>query len=136
MAKYTNYCLNLEVLSKADEQDLSNEFIQSGIIDKFSMQFELAWKLLQKTLRYEGMLEGAIGSPRGIIKTANKTYDFIDEDVWLEMLDARNEAEHVYDSEMAQRLVNNVIEIYIDAFERLKESLQGLYGDELLASMN
>lgn len=135
MAKYANFRSNLDVLKRAEDQDLTNEFIQSGIIDKFAMQFELAWKLLQKTLAYEGTTEAAVGSPRGIIKAAYKAYDFIDEAIWLEMLTARNESEHVYDSNMAQRLVNDIIARYIGTFESLQDSLEGLYGEELLLTL-
>ena len=77
--KHANYKANLSVLRHAPEQDLQNEFILSGIIDKFAMQFELSWKLLRKTLEYEGRLDAATGSPRGIIKAAYDAYDFIDE---------------------------------------------------------
>ena len=35
MKKFDNYKRNLAVLSRAGEQDLSNEFIIGGIIDKF-----------------------------------------------------------------------------------------------------
>ena len=41
MKKYKNYESNLRVLEKAGQEDLSNEFILSGIIDKFFIQFEL-----------------------------------------------------------------------------------------------
>ena len=41
MKKYENYVAALEVLRRAPEQDLSNEFVQSGVIDKFTVQFEL-----------------------------------------------------------------------------------------------
>ena len=49
MKKFDNYKRNLAVLSRAGEQDLSNEFIIGGIIDKFSLQFELGWKVLKRT---------------------------------------------------------------------------------------
>ena len=48
MKKYENYAANLKVLSSAKNEDLSNEFIISGIIDKFFIQFELGWKLLKQ----------------------------------------------------------------------------------------
>ncbi len=134
MAKYENYKANLEVLKSAPEQDLGNEFILSGIIDKFSMQFELAWKLLQRALRYEGRLDAATGSPRGVIKAAYSTYDFIDEDAWLAMLDDRNAAEHVYDSELAKRLTDSILMRYIPVFEDMLEQLEFLYDQELLES--
>lgn len=46
MKKFDNYRKNLDVLRRSDQQDLNNEFIISGIIDKFSIQFELGWKKL------------------------------------------------------------------------------------------
>ena len=45
MKKFENYCLNLKVLAKAKNEDLNNEFIVGGIIDKFFVQFELGWKV-------------------------------------------------------------------------------------------
>ena len=48
MKKFDNYSSNLRVLERADKEILSNEFIISGIIDKFSIQFELGWKMLKE----------------------------------------------------------------------------------------
>lgn len=130
--KYANYKANLNVLRKAPAQDLNNEFVLSGIIDKFAMQFELSWKLLQKTLEYEGSLDAAVGSPRGVIKAAYKAYDFIDEDLWLRMLGDRNTSEHVYNEALAKRLAADIISTYINAFDDLLENLEALYPSELL----
>lgn len=132
MAKYDNYKAQLSVLHQAPEKDLSDEFIQNGIIGKFSLQFELAWKLLQRVLRYDGRIESAGGSPRSIIKAAYSSYDFIDEGRWLSMLDARDEAMHVYNSEMATDLVNAIIEDYIPAFDDLLENLDKTYPADVL----
>ena len=130
--KYANYKANLNVLRQAPAQDLQNEFILSGIIDKFAMQFELSWKLLRKTLEYEGRLDAATGSPRGIIKAAYDAYDFLDEGIWLRMLDDRNAAEHVYDEALARRLVDDIIGTYIAAFDDLLANLERLYPAELI----
>lgn len=134
MSEYANYNANLAVLRRAHEQDLGNEFIRCGIVDKFAMQFELSWKLLRRTLEHEGRLDTATGSPRGIIKTAYSAYDFIDEDLWLAMLADRNAAEHVYSSELAMRLVNSILSRYIAAFEDLLAHLEALYDKDLLDS--
>lgn len=37
MKKFDNYVSNLRVLERAGKEDLDNEFIVSGIIDKFSI---------------------------------------------------------------------------------------------------
>lgn len=46
--KFDNYITHLRVLERADQEKLDNEFIISGIIDKFSIQFELGWKMLKE----------------------------------------------------------------------------------------
>ena len=97
MKKYKNYVSNLKILEKAKQEDLTNEFILSGIIDKFFIQFELGWKVMKELLLYEGRSIGSTGSPRSIIKAAYAVWDFIDEEKWLEMLKARNDMSHMYD---------------------------------------
>ena len=63
MKKFDNYKSNLSVLVQADAQDIKNEFIIGGIIDKFFIQFELAWKVLKELLTYEGIAAAQSGSP-------------------------------------------------------------------------
>ena len=122
MQKLDNYLSNLLVLKRAKYEDLSNEFIISGIIDKFSIQFELGWKLFQWMLRNEGRIEGRSGSPRTIIKAAYQTFDFIDEEIWLLMLSERNNMTHIYDGAEALRLVDEIIGRYIPEFERVGDA--------------
>ena len=128
MKKYENYVSALSTLVTAPEQDLSNEFVQSGIIDKFSLQFELGWKLLKVLLAYEGAAASATGSPRDIIKASYALYDFVDEDTWLSMLRDRNTITHIYDEKKELELVDTIIERYIPAFEQLKKGLDARYG--------
>ena len=95
MKKFDQYVSHLRILSRAFDEDLTNDFIVSGIIDKYYIQFELGWKVLKELLRYEGANQAATGSPREIIKTAYAYYDFIDESVWLGMLRDRSEERRV-----------------------------------------
>lgn len=131
MKKYENFAANLSVLSKADKEDLENEFILSGIIDKFFVQFELGWKLLKELLRYEGKSVASSGSPREIIKGAYEVYDFIEEDVWLRMLKDRNDLTHMYDGGAARRLVQTILTNYIPAFEAMQTGILAHYDRNL-----
>ena len=70
MRRFNQYEKALSVLARANEQDLRNEFVQSGVVDKFSLQFELGWKLLKGLLSYEGDATATTGSPRDILKAA------------------------------------------------------------------
>ena len=64
MKKYDNFVSQLRVLRRASDEDLSNEFVMSGIASKFALQFELTWKLLKECLAYEGRRPG-VAAVRG-----------------------------------------------------------------------
>lgn len=128
MKRFEQYDAALAVLSQAADQDLTNEFVKSGIINKFHIQFELGWKLLKKMLAYEGMGVSASGSPRAILRESHRVFDFIDEDAWLSMLRDRNDTIHVYDEALANQLVERIVGDYIGAFEQLRDGLRARYG--------
>lgn len=131
MKKFHNYVSNLTVLSRAKEEDLENEFIISGIIDKFFIQFELGWKVLKELLKYEGYGMANTGSPREIIKMAYSVYEFLGEDLWLSMLRDRNDMTHIYDGGSAKRLVQRILSDYIPEFVRLQKEIETHYKDKL-----
>ncbi|MCI8292607.1 MAG: nucleotidyltransferase [Hespellia sp.] len=129
MKKFENYVSNLRILEKANQENLNNEFIISGIIDKFSIQFELSWKLLKELLTYEGNKASMTGSPRSIIKEAYVVYPFFNGDIWLDMLKDRNDMAHIYDGIAAKELVKRILEQYIPQFVALEKELIQIYGD-------
>ncbi len=131
MKKYDNYVSNLRVLERADREALDNEFIIGGIIDKFSIQFEMGWKLLKELLAYEGSRASATGSPRTVIKEAFAVYPFFNGELWLEMLGDRNDMSHIYDGNAAKKLVGRILKEYIPEFKCLEEELNRMYGDML-----
>lgn len=131
MRKFDNYCSGLAVLEKAYKEDLSNEFIISGIIDKFSVQFELGWKVLKELILFEGSALGRTGSPREIIKESYRFFDFMDETVWLSMLKDRNDTSHIYNGDMAKELAARILKVYIPAFVSMKEKISDRYKEEL-----
>ena len=134
MRKFDSYDSALETLKLAPNQDLENEFVRTGIIDKLSLHFELGWKLLKALLSYEGDATTVTGSPRDIIKAAVCYYEFLDEETWLCMLRDRNNTAHVYDQQLAKQLVDVTIRRYVPGFVRLRDGVVGRYG-ELLESL-
>lgn len=129
MKKFDNYRANLEVLCRAYQEDLENEFIVSGIIDKFFIQFDLAWKVLKELLRYEGRSIAGSGSPREIIKASYEIYDFLEEDAWISMLRDRNNMTHIYDGKEARELAQKILDCYIPTFVHMKEEIEAKYQD-------
>lgn len=94
-------------------------------------QFELTGKLFKELLKYEGNPIGAAGSPRAVIKEAYKCYDFVDEDIWLDVLKDRNDLAHRYDGGKAPEPVQIIIEQYIPEFQKVEKALLSVYGEEL-----
>lgn len=135
MKKFDQYSRHLQVLCRAEQEDITNEFIISGIIDKFYIQFELGWKVLKELLRYEGANQAATGSPREIIKTAYAYFDFIEENIWLEMLRDRNDTTHIYNEEAAQKLVEKILHRYIAVFVTLEQHIRERYENEVLEKL-
>lgn len=131
MRRFEQYQKHLEVLKRADQEDLTNEFIVSGIIDKFFIQFELGWKTLKQLLEYEGREVSRSGSPREIIKAAYACFDFLDEEIWLRMLRQRNDTAHIYSEEAARQLVQQILECYIREFDHMSAAVQDKYGAAL-----
>lgn len=129
MKKFDNYRANLEVLCRAYQEDLENKFIVSGIIDKFFIQFDLAWKVLKELLRYEGRSIAGSGSPREIIKASYEIYDFLEEDAWISMLRDRNNMTHIYDGKEARELAKKILDCYIPTFVHMKEEIEAKYQD-------
>ncbi|MBR1478936.1 MAG: HI0074 family nucleotidyltransferase substrate-binding subunit [Lachnospiraceae bacterium] len=130
MKKFDNFKSNLRILEKAQDEDITNEFIKSGIIDKFYIQFELAWKTMKEYLKYEGIVEAKTGSPRDIIKAAYKFYEFMNEDNWISMLNERNDTAHIYDGDAADRLVEKILNSYIDEFKKMEIYIEERYFTE------
>lgn len=135
MKKFEQYSRHLQVLCRAEQEDITNEFIISGIIDKFYIQFEFGWKVLKELLRYEGANQAATGSPREIIKTAYAYFDFIEESIWLEMLRDRNDTTHIYNEEAAEQLVEKILHRYIAVFVTLEQHIRERYEDEVLEKL-
>lgn len=131
MKRFDELTRHLNVLRRAPEEDLENEFIISGVIDKFFIQFELSWKVLKQLLLYEGDAVGRTGSPREIIKAAYVRYDFIDEEIWLVMLKERNDTTHIYNEAKAKEMVGKIVDLYIGEFDKLQKEIINRYGQIL-----
>lgn len=131
MKKFDNFVSHLAVLQKSPEQDLNNEFIVSGIIDKFSIQFELGWKVLKELLLYEGISSGKTGAPREIIREAYQCFDFMEEEPWLLMLKERNNTAHIDNGDAAKLLIQQIITDFIPEFENLKSGIEKKYKNVL-----
>ena len=111
---------SLESLKKLDGRDISDEFVMSGAVQIFSLTFDISWKVMKDILvHYHRLSDFATGSPR---ETLRKAYQakLIHDDVWMQMLDDRNDLTHDYDGTLAGEAVVKIRDVYIPVFEEFR----------------
>ncbi len=124
MKKFDAFSKRLEVLLRAEKNNLRDEFYRAGVIGHFNLTFEMAWKATKETLQLYGVDVAKTGSPREILKAAYQINFLHDEKIWLDMLKNRNTVAHVYDENAAVALSEKIFVNYIPALKNLRDLLE------------
>jgi len=90
-------------------------------VKRFEFTYEMAWKAIKRYLDFIGI---DAPSPRSCFREAYQQGLIGDQDVWLEMIEQRNLSSHVY-SEIEIEGILSRLDIYRQAFENLRETLEG-----------
>ena len=126
--RFLSFCNSLDALSEARQRDLSDSFVLSGTSAKFSITFDLAWKVMKDILvQYYAITGFVTGSPREVLREAYKA-NLISDDDWMEMLKVRNELAHDYDCEIVKTHCDKSVETYIDLFYDFENVVKQLIG--------
>ena len=111
--RFQSFCNSLDALAEARERDLTDSFVLSGTSAKFSITFDLSWKVMKDILiQYYAITGFVTGSPRDVLREAFKA-NLISDDEWMDMLKVRNELAHDYDSEIVKTYCNTIVKEYI-----------------------
>ena len=98
-----------------DENEINNIYTMA-LIQAYEIAFELAWKTLKDYLEYNGI---KADTPREVIKEAFSNNIIENGQIWIEMMEARNKTSHTYKEELAKSLTTDILNCYINEFERL-----------------
>lgn len=128
--RFQSFCNSLDALAEAKQRDLSDSFVLSGTSAKFSITFDLSWKVMKDILvQYYAITGFVTGSPREVLREAYKA-NLISDDAWMQMLKVRNELAHDYDCEIVKEHCYAIVEQYIDLFYNFKHRVNDLNLDE------
>ena len=109
---------SLDALNEAKERDLSDSFVLSGTSAKFSITFDLSWKVMKDILvQHYAITDFVAGSPREVLRKAFQA-ELITDDIWMEMLSVRNRLTHDYDGDIIKQYCVKIIDVYIYIFYR------------------
>ena len=124
--RFESYRQSLSALREARQRDRSDSFVLSGTSAKFSITFELAWKVMKDVLTgYYGVSDFVAGSPRETLRTAAKL-ELISDDRWMGMLGLRNELAHDYDLSTIKEGFDLIVTTYIDLFDNFESKVENL----------
>lgn len=124
--RFVSFGNSLDALAEARQRDLTDSFVLSGTGAKFSITFDLAWKVMKDILVQHYAIIGFVaGSPKEVLKEAFKV-NLISDDAWLDMLRVRNELAHDYDSEIVKTHCRTIVEDYIDLFYEFKMAVNAI----------
>lgn len=121
--RFENYSKSLTVLTSIAQIETPNEAEMMGNVQAFEVCFELAWKTLKDYLEAGGY---DVKSPRDVIKQALQDELISDGHVWIDALEKRNQAAHMYDMSLLNILVTQTKDAYLPLFIKLHETLKKL----------
>jgi len=122
--RFSNYQKALKQLSKFIEKKDLNELEEQGLIQSFEYTHELAWNTLKDFLESRGN-EKIYGS-KDATREAFKLNLIESGDVWMDMIQSRNESSHTYNDEISKKISQSIINKYHSEFVTLESKLKEL----------
>ena len=124
--RFESFKNSLDSLAEARQRDLSDSFVLSGTSAKFSITFDLAWKVMKDILlQYYAITGFVTGSPREVLKQSFQA-NLITGDEWIEMLKVRNQLARDYDGGIVKEHCQTIIHEYIDKLYDFKITVETL----------
>jgi len=97
------------------------ELEKDGVIQRFEFTYELLWKTLKIFLQSKGL---QAKTPRDVFREAFRLEWLDQEEVFLNMMEDRNQTSHMYDEETSREIFNRVKTQYIPAIKRVLDRLE------------
>jgi nucleotidyltransferase substrate binding protein (TIGR01987 family) len=123
--RFSNFLRAFQTLTEAIELSQTRALTrleQQGLIQGFEFTHELAWNVLKDYLTYQGIAD-LVGS-RDASRSAFKNALIQDGDVWMKMIEARNQTSHTYNIETAQAIVHSICQLFYPAFQAFAEQFK------------
>jgi nucleotidyltransferase substrate binding protein (TIGR01987 family) len=104
------------------EDEILDEMIKEGIIQRFEYTHELAWNVMKDYAEYQG--NSNIGGSRDASREAFQLKLITNGHLWMDMITSRNKTSHTYNEETANEIYNKILKEYYPAFIEFKNTME------------
>lgn len=111
-----------------DVNETRKQMFRDSVIQRFEYTYELAWKIIKRTLEHETQESFDSVGRRDLFRRAYEFGWIRQPDAWFEYQEARNQTSHAYDQKVAQEVYAAVKPFAIDArflLEKLEQKYAG-----------
>ncbi|MBW6479198.1 MAG: nucleotidyltransferase substrate binding protein [Bacteroidales bacterium] len=120
--RFGNLKKAFQKLEEAVVSDLLSELEKEGLIQRFEYTYELAWKTLQDLLEAKGYHD--IKGPLPVLQQAFQDGIITKGDDWMRLKKSRESTSHTYNKEVAEEIVQSIIDTYYQLFKELIARLE------------
>lgn len=126
--RFENFKNALAVMKRGielrNERELT-ELERGGLIQAFEFTQELSWKVLKDFIDEKGSSEKIYGSKDAIRQALNRGL-IENGEIWMKMIEARNESSHTYDMSDSVELENKIANEFMAYFIEMEKKFDEL----------
>lgn len=122
LRNYRNAVTRLKEAVQEWQHGHSSDVIRDGVIQRFEITYELAWKATKDYLQSIGIVD--VNSPKAVVREAYVQKLLTTEQRWVQIISDRNLTTHMYSEELANEVAERIADHYVEEFEQLLQKLQ------------
>jgi nucleotidyltransferase substrate binding protein (TIGR01987 family) len=125
--RLANYRTALAQLTSAVElagQRPLSDLEKQGLIQAFEFTHELAWNVMKDYFAYQGT--SSITGSRDAVRESFNTGIISDGEGWMEMIRSRNLSSHTYNQQVADEIVERILNCYHPLFQAFLQQMREL----------
>ena len=130
--RFNNFVNSMRQMQKAvaltEDRELS-DLEKQGLIHNYETTFELAWKVVKDYMEEQGA--DFEKTPKGTIRAAFLDGIIKDGQLWIDMLEARNQTAHTYDDDILETLYDQIVQMFYPALMELLDDFSRRHEEDM-----